>query len=425
MDLYEQNGIGVVHVWCWAAWINKGIHTPVNEKGLRRFIDECHRRGLKVIPYVSTGYLDPADPAYREEWNSCTPPLRETYFNLERMCPGSPSWRHYFFNFVDRLLSDYGFDGLYWDGGFSIGCSNPKGDNHVHFAEYAPYKVDGIDHEQEAKYMKSWCRQETWDLCNEFMCEIYAKVKAKNGIVVAHIGSDNESPFLDKTWDYQLLGECCGNIKESAKKTRWYEPFILRFNDWSRLVTDFKNKDFTPRLDEVPEIEHYSMAATIPYMQFEWLEDGNLGEEEDIINLPSVKWKKEFDPWTEWYKAQKKAGFPGVLYASFIAGRDRYFEYLRVYREMTKGNTLSYLEIKSLENSPFPHSTENMKVSVFINDYLWVAIGNLNIKAEQVKIGPLQGEISPKTVELKPRKLTVLKYITIDSLPQIITFGNA
>ncbi|MDD3927908.1 MAG: hypothetical protein PHT33_14755, partial [bacterium] len=70
LDTYAENGLKVVHVWWWndvSGFMGKGVYEPINEAGLRRFIDECHRRGLKAIPYVSPGYLDTRNPAYRPE----------------------------------------------------------------------------------------------------------------------------------------------------------------------------------------------------------------------------------------------------------------------------------------------------------------------------------------------------------------------
>ena len=161
LDLYAEKGVGVVHIWGawdWLGLFGKGPYEPLNEKGLRRFIDECHRRKLKVIPYISPGYLDVRHPIYRPEWSSGTPHLKEVYYDLDKLCPGSPGWRTYFFSVVDRLMDDYGFDGLYWDAGFGLGCSNPNHDNHIHFVEFAPFSkgkdMKYWDHTAEAKFME-------------------------------------------------------------------------------------------------------------------------------------------------------------------------------------------------------------------------------------------------------------------------------
>ncbi len=431
LDLYAEKGLGVVHVWWWndmCGFLRKGVYEPLNEKGLRRFIDECHRRKLKVIPYVSPGFLDVRSSIYRPEWSSGTPHLKEVYYDLDRLCPGSPGWRAYFFSVVDRLMDDYGFDGLYWDGGFSVGCSNPQGDNHIHFVEFAPFSKGkdkkNWDHIAEAKFMEKEIDEGVWALWNDFICEIYARVKRRNGLIVAHIGGDTPSPFKEKAWDYQLLGEGIPDISVSIEKTKFYEPYVIRFNDWSRLITNWKERDFTPKLKLIPKIEHLSMAGSIPYLQFLWLEDGNYGEEEDVFNIPDVSWKKEYDVWTEWMKAQKKAGLSPTMGASSIAGRDRYFKYLDVYRQMAKENTVVYIEVKGIKENRFPLTEGNRRVSIFINDSLWVAIGNLGTDFPKVLVRSLEGEDRGDVITLNPGALTVLRYYDLTSKPEIMEFSE-
>jgi len=430
LDLYTEKGIEVIHVWHWndlCGFFGKTVYEPLNEKGLRRFIDECHRRKLKVIPYVSPGYLDVRNPIYRSEWSRGVGHLVEVYYDLDMLCPGSPGWRAYFFSVVDRMMDDYGFDGLYWDGGMGLeipGCANSNTDNHVHFAEISPEKKGNVDHLDDA--VKGKINEGYAALWNDFICEIYTRVKKRGGLIVAHIGSDTPSPFKDKAWDYQLLGEGVPDILSSIEKTKFYEPYVIRFNDWSKLITNWKEKDFTPKLELVPQIEHLSMAGSIPYLQFPWLEGGNYGEEEDIFNIPGVKWKKEYDVWTEWMKAQKKAGLSHLMGASFIGSRDRYFKYLDIYRQMTKGNTVAYLEVKEIkENRPsFPLTEGKRRVSIFINDFLWVAIGNLGVNSQKVLVKSLEGKDEWKEVSLSPGALIILRYHDLISPPEVLSFSE-
>ena len=427
LDLYCENGLGVVHVWFWndmSGFFGKGVYEPINEKGLRRFIHECHRRKLKVIPYVSPGYLDVNSQTYRPEWSRGAGHLVELYLDLDMLCPGSPGWRNYFFTTMDRLMDEYGFDGLYWDGGLGLGrpgCNNRNPDNHIHFGEISSKEMGDVSHLDDA--VKGKINEGFVALWNEFLCEIYARVKARNGIVVAHIGSDIQSPFQDRCWDYQLLGEGIADISTSTEKTKLYEPYLLRFNDWSRLITNWKEKDLAPNLELVPEIEHLSMAGSIPYLQFPWLEDGCYGEEEDVFSIPGVTWKKEWDHWTEWMKAQKKAGLPPIMAASFAAGRDRYFKYLNVYKQMTKGNTVTYVEIKGMKKSRFPMSKDSRCVSIFVNDFLWIAISNLGDDSQEILVQSLQGG-GKETAVLSPKSLTVLRYYDLVSQPEILRLGD-
>ncbi len=424
LDLYAEKGLGVVHVWWWndiCGFFGKGVYESLNEKGLRKFIDECHRRSLKVIPYVSPGYLDVRNPVYQEEWSRGVGHLVEVYYDLDMLCPGSPGWRMYFFNTIDRLMDDYGFDGLYWDGGLGLkrpGCSNPNSDNHIHFIEISPEEKGNVNHLADA--VKGRTNKSFAALWNDFICEIYVRVKKRNGLIVAHIGSDVESPFEDKCWDYQLLGEGVPDILTSIEKTKMYEPYVLRFNDWSHLITNWKDRDFTPRLELLPKTENLSFAATIPYLQFPWLEDGCYGEEENLFNIPGVSWKKGYDNWTEWIKAQKKAGFPPLMGASFIAGRERYFRYLDVYKQMVKENTVAYLEVKETKKKRFPLTEGKRIVSVFVNNFLWVAIGNLG-NSQKLLVKALEGE-DKKEIIINQESLTVLRYYDLTSLPEVITF---
>jgi len=428
LDLYAENGIEVIQIWEWSdicGFFGKGPMEPINEKGLRRFIEECHRRNLKVIPYVSPGYLDVRNPIYRPEWSRGAGHLVEVYHDLDMLCPGSPGWRAYFFTTINRLMDDYGFDGVYWDGGLGLsrpGCSNPNHDHHIHFVEISPQEKGELTHLDDA--VKNKINEDFCALWNDFLSEMYARIKKRNGLVVGHIGSDIPSPFQDKCWDYQLLGEGIGNVLASIEKTKDYKPYIVRFNDWSRLITNWKKKDLTPNLKLVPEVEHLSMAGSIPYLQFPWLEGGCYGEEEDVFSIPGIPWKKEWDHWTEWIKAQRKAGLSPLIAASFAGNRDRYFKYLDIYKKMTRANTVVYIEVKAMDRNRFPVTEGNRRVSVFVNDFLWVAIGHLGTEPQEVLVQLLKGNNKGKIILLSPKTLTILRYYGLVSQPEVLQLAT-
>ncbi|NLY02914.1 MAG: hypothetical protein GXY83_43235, partial [Rhodopirellula sp.] len=54
--------------------------SPANPQGFRRFVEMVHRRGMKLIVYVSSGYFDRKDPDFRDEW-ARPQSLREIYFH--------------------------------------------------------------------------------------------------------------------------------------------------------------------------------------------------------------------------------------------------------------------------------------------------------------------------------------------------------
>ncbi len=144
LDLYVENGVDVINVReAWSdisGYSGKEPLEPMNEPGFRRLIEECHRRGLKVVPYISPGYMDIHGPAYRPEWSRGVGRLNEMYEDLDHLCPGSPGHRARFFAAIDRLMAAYDLDGLYFDGGLRLsqpGCWNTHGDAHVHLWDEA------------------------------------------------------------------------------------------------------------------------------------------------------------------------------------------------------------------------------------------------------------------------------------------------
>ena len=415
LDLYAEWGGGVIHLWYWNEWcglFGKSPFEAINEEGTLRFVEEAHKRGLKVIPYVSPGYVDTQNIIHDPKWSRNAAHLVELANDFDLMCPGSASWRKYFFENLAKMIDHYNFDGIYWDGGIGPnrpGCANPDAHDHVHFIEADPMK-----HSKSLEVKAGY-----YDLWEDFIAEMHSIVKQRNGIIVAHVGGDRPQPFERPWWDYYLLGEGVPDLLASIDRTKDYEPYVLRFNDWSRLVTNWREKDFTPDMEKVPEIEHLSMAASIVYLQFPWLEDGSYGEIEDMFTIPSTKWKQEYDHWTEWMKAQKKAGLTPLGNSSWIAGRDRYGKYLKVYRQMTKSNSVAFIEVKEQPQLPFPGSTETRRVSLFINNFAWVAIANMGKEDETVNVKSLDNNNST-TINLPAGHLTVFRYKNTVDLPEIV-----
>ena len=61
LDRLRGQGIGLIQImegWNDPLRLFGGDHfTPQNPAGFRRFLDMAHRRGIKVLPYISTGYF--------------------------------------------------------------------------------------------------------------------------------------------------------------------------------------------------------------------------------------------------------------------------------------------------------------------------------------------------------------------------------
>lgn len=411
LDRYASWGGGVIHLWYWNEWgglFGKSPFEALNEEGVQLFVKEAHKRGLKVIPYVSPGFLDINNVIHNPEWSRNFTHLVELANDFDRLCPGSLSWRKYFFENLTKMIDHYDFDGIYWDGGISANpvCYNDSSKDHVHLIN----KAGKSKAEIEEGFFALW---------EDFIAQMYKVVKERDGIVVAHIGGDRQNPFKEKWWDYLLLGETVSDVLGSIEKTSRYDPYVLRFNDWSRLITDWRNKNFTPDTGRVAGIEHLSMAASIVNLQFPWLEDGSYGEVEDMLSIPGTTWDKGH--WTQWMIAQKKAGLTPLGNASWAAGYERFSEYLKFYRQMTTNNTVAYIGLKNFQNMPFPVASGKTKVSAFLNDQLWIAVANVGTDTEAAVIKSLDGGVK-KDISLAPQKLTLLKYTNLNSLPELVFF---
>ena len=83
-------------------------YTPANPADARRFIEMAHGRGMKVIPYASSCFLERTDPDFRQEWSREGDNLLIGYWNMARCSPGSPGWRAYLLPRIARILDGYG-----------------------------------------------------------------------------------------------------------------------------------------------------------------------------------------------------------------------------------------------------------------------------------------------------------------------------
>ena len=77
-----------------------------------------HRRGMKILTYASTCFLQRTDPDFRQEWSREGDNLVLGYWNMARCSPASPGWRAYLLPRIVEILDTYELDGIYIDGGY-------------------------------------------------------------------------------------------------------------------------------------------------------------------------------------------------------------------------------------------------------------------------------------------------------------------
>lgn len=160
-DRIKRLGVDTLYIHeKWNDIQNSPEITFETSKRLKYIIDECHKRGIRVIPYFGyeTSTLSPFYKKYggkhcvRPEKITCKSNsywqwYRYPYQRDEKACVGSADYTEYFYNGLTRLQKEYGFDGFYFDGtvfpaccaNISHGCGWTDKDGNVH----ATYNFSG------------------------------------------------------------------------------------------------------------------------------------------------------------------------------------------------------------------------------------------------------------------------------------------
>ncbi|HID76139.1 MAG TPA: hypothetical protein EYP56_09105 [Planctomycetaceae bacterium] len=364
---------------------------PLNPAGFRRFIDMVHRRGMKVIVYVSSGYFDRKDPDFRPEWTAKDDrPLREIYFSYAHCSPASPGWRAYFLRHLVRILDDYGVDGIYNDLGYHQPPSlsgGPSGDQVLAFQEDADH--DGA--------------------LADLLATIYAEVHRRGGIVKVHRGG-TRCPRTDlKVYDYLWVGEGGRNGDRLREAVKNHPPYVVPCLDMSR--ARIANED-----------ELYLHA--IPYMQFPPLLAGRpfTGQRAMIPGIEYPPPERCF--WTRhcraiWKHYQEHPEGPHSYgWWDSVPGRPEarptHRRWLRQYLPMVEEGTWAWLEIddSDLLARPLPKDTV---ASVFANRDLYLVLANYGSESVTVQTADAYvatagsvGQAGHRW-ELKGRTLCILK----------------
>lgn len=104
-------------------------YPPEQMKKMADVIENCHKYGIKTVPYFSDEELNQTTEAFKEhgeEWG-CKPDdqgnLRPNYNFGALMCLKS-GWLKYLEFCVDRVLKHYPFDGIYYDWMQPLYCNN-------------------------------------------------------------------------------------------------------------------------------------------------------------------------------------------------------------------------------------------------------------------------------------------------------------
>ena len=372
--------------------------SPLNAQGFRRFIDGCHRNGLEIIPYISTGYFERTDPDFRPEWARDTRASVHQYYRYARCSPASASWRAYLLPRLWRILDEYGVDGFYNDAGYSPLCalSEPKTDDEVEaFEESETHHGAFVD----------------------LLGLIYGEVRRRGGIVKLHAGvyyrGALRPPTEPKLYDYLWTGENQVDPDSQREALKGHPPFLVPCIDLARTPVE--------REDDL-------YLHSIPYMQFPVLLAGRPFTGERAM-IPGIDYKPEpEDPnvWTrsrhckriwEHYQAHPEGPYSYGWWDSCpdrSEARPTYYRWLKHYRPMVEDGTWAYLEIgdADLFVRPLP---EGVVASAFANRDLYLVLANysrqpVEIATADAYVPVLDGSaVSGKYWNLQGRSLHILR----------------
>jgi len=365
LDKLRSHGIQLLHVfdeWNDSLRLFGGDkYTALNPDGFRRFVEMVHQRGMKIISYVSTGFIELTDPDFHPEWSRKGDSLHVGFWNMARCSPASVGWRAYLLPRIIRVLDDYNVDGLYIDGGYVTNAHRPSN---------TPTKDEVFAFEESPSHDGA---------LTDLLALIYAEVKRRGGIVKVHIDGANQPPTgATKVYDYLWVGEGVNNADALREKTKNYSPYVVPCID--REFATIANED-----------EPYLHA--IPFMQFPILQAGRpfTGERASIpgINYPPEEkdfWVRRCREIWKHYQANPDSPHTYSIWDS-VPGkaeiRPTHARWLKKYLPLVEEGTLAWLHIGVSDLFTAPLGP-NVVASAFANRHFYLVLANYGSSPAQV-----------------------------------------
>ncbi|MBR7181923.1 MAG: hypothetical protein IKD28_03980, partial [Clostridia bacterium] len=324
-------------------------HDP---KGMEGFIDLCHENGIKIIPYVSTGYFHWHDPDFRDEFIRYDYRLTQSYYDYQHCYAGSPAWREYLLPRTVAVLDRYDFDGIYND----IGRDGSK------------------DYDWAAIAQGAMVEQEYDPELEDLLSAIYGEVKRRGGIYKVHADYNFAPPVKDRVYDYLWIGEGVKNAQIGIGKE--HPDYVVPCPDFSRNVEGGLEFHF---------------AKTIPFLQFPLLARGRPRNgkciDEDITYyggafLDFFRRTKEYAEthpngphiYSEW------SAIPPIANEYPL-----WCKYLALYKPMVTENSVAYIELRECTDilSPLPDA---VYASMFVNEKRYLVVSNFTGSPYELKL---------------------------------------
>jgi len=395
LDRLRDHGIQVLQVfddWNDSLRLFGGDkYTAVNPAGYRRFIDMAHRRGMKVLTYTSTCFLQRTDPDCRPEWSREGDFLVVGYWDMARCSPASPGWRAFLLPRLARIMDEYGSDGIYVDGGYLA-------NQHPAKQKMPPAKDEILAFEETPQHDGAF---------TDLLALIYAEVKRRGGMLKLHVNAAElpQSAGL-KVYDYLWVGEGVAQADPLRETVKNYPPYVVPCLDMGFATLESENEPYL---------------HAIPYMQFPVLLGGRIFTGERGM-VPGIQYHDDFwmqrcrDAWKQ-YQAD-----PTQLHTysawDAVPGRPEtrptHARWLKRYLPLVEEGTWAWLEIadSSLFTTPLP---KDVVASAFANRELHLVLANYGRSAADVETAgayaPTDSPSAPPATrwELPPRSLHILR----------------
>lgn len=383
-----KNGVELIQIhedWNDSIRLNGADkYTCYDPEGLEKFIELCHSEGIKIIPYISSGYFHRFDPEFKEEFHHGGRIVEcGTHFSYMRNSAGSAEWRNFVFPRTVAVLDRYDFDGIYNDCGTD--------------SRYTPGKL--IEKEGGIKYDPE---------IEDLLGLIYHEVKKRGGIYKIHCDGNNPAPCLDKVYDYIWIGE--GMQSEDIGIGKNYPHFVVPCPDKLRIDVTDPDKHF---------------ASVIPFLQFPLLTARGRPMTGERNSAPVPRYGIKEGIWSEYaywarvaehYKAHPDGPYS---YSHWSAVPDdveeypRWCRYLALYKPMVEENSLVYMEIRDCADviSPIP---DKVYISMFVNEKKYLTVSNLTGSEYKLVLSEPwkdreSGEISREFTVAKDRIIFLVK----------------
>ncbi len=361
LDRLKEHGIQLIHTM--SEWADRyGIFggnklTAINPKGLHRFIEMIHQRGMKVLAYASSGYFQGCDPEYQIEWTRPGDKLGGWY-DLPRCSPASPDWRSYFLPRMVQILDEYGFDGVYNDWGY---IPNEK----RRVMEPAPDEMDVFVETPEYD-----------GAMTDLLCLMYSEVRRRGGILKLHADRTNEPKTGGlKVYDYLWVGEGVNDADYCRETVKNYQPYLVPCIHESYAKIDSNTDHFL---------------HSIPYMLFPLLQGGRpFTGERSVIPIPRLPGLTEggfFEKVWRYTQAHPNGPYVSGMWDSIPPNtglRQANADWLNIYMPMVEEGTWAYLEISDsdLLLNPLP---QDCVMSVFANRDLYLVLANYSRTSREI-----------------------------------------